>query len=131
MTAFIVYDDVFEGADFNIDGQIAISSDTSDDGVLLVTSDVTGLISIDIFEVGDADPVFSTTQTAAQVIVNSPIPWRKDDIGRNFRYKVKRANVGVGVLKGGKRYRIIVRIPTAEDGELRCLWVPTIVALEV
>jgi hypothetical protein len=126
MTAFTVYGSSFEGTDFFLDAAVTISSDTSDDDVLLTTGDVSGSLSLDICEAGNATPVYSTTMSAASVIDNVPIPWRLDSIGRNFRKRIAHTDVGTGTLKGGRDYDCWVRIPTLNDGTIRLKFVQTI-----
>ncbi len=131
MTDLIVEKDVLEGTDNYNDASVAIASSGSDDGVLLVTSDVSGSISLDVFEDGVAAAVYSTTMSAASVIENVPIPWRVDSTGYNFRHRIAIATVGANTLKGGRRYEMIYRIPTTNDGTLRLVFVWNIRSLEV
>lgn len=131
MTVIIVEDDVLEGTDNYNDHSVVIASDDSDDGVLLTTGDVNGSISLDVFEEGNGTAVYSTTMAAAAVIDNVPVPWDLDGIGRNFRHKIAQADVGAGVLRGSRNYRMIYRIPTLNDGTLRLVFVWRIIPLEV
>lgn len=129
MSAYIVEDDVLEGVDAWNDGEVVLPSDSADDGVLITTSDVSGSISFAIFEQGSDTAVYSTTLSSSSVIVNVPVAWRLDSIGRNFRHRVAIATVGA--LKGGKRYTMIYSIPTTSFGTVKLVYVWRIVPLEV
>lgn len=134
MSHFIVRDHVAEGCDYPNDGAVCIADPlgTSDDKVLLTTSDVAGsTIYLDVFEQGDDTPVYSTTLAKGDVISNTPIDWQLDRIGRNFRHYVHQADVGAGVLKGGRDYEFVYRIPTNNDGVLRCVFIWVVDSMEV
>ncbi len=120
----LVEDTVLEGCDAFNDGAIVIASDTSDDGVLLTTSDVDGpSVFLAIYPEGSATAVYSVTIPKGDVISNTPVPWRLDSIGRNFRHRVAQADVVAGTLLGSRRYRMVYRIPTLNDGTLRPIFI--------
>lgn len=132
MSLIIATDAVFEGTDNWNDGAIVVRSDSSDDGVLLVMSDIVGAtIQLDVFEQGNATAVYSTTVAKADVIDDVPVQWRLNSTGRNFAHQIRQADVGAGVLRGGRRYDFVYQIPTVNDGELRCVWVWQVKGLPV
>jgi hypothetical protein len=131
---FIVHDEVAEGCDARNDGAFVIADpmNTSDEKVLLTTSDVDGpSVFLDVFERGDDVAIYTAVLAKASVISDTPIPWNKDAIGRNFGHWGKQVDVGAGVLKGGRNYEWVYRVPTVADGVLRGVFIWVVKAMEV
>lgn len=129
-------DYVDEGSDNRNDGAVVIAdpSGTSDDKVLLTTSDVDGpSIALSVFEPGNSTPIYTETIAKGDVISNTPIPWSKDRIGRNFGHWGRQTLLALqfAVLKGGRDYDWVYSIPTINDGTIRCVFVWKMRSMEV
>ena len=136
MTSFRTEADVLEGTDFTLVGAITMAVAGQPTPVFIVQSDVTGQITLAIYEAGNATPIYGPASLMlSTVIFNTPQLdgfWEDEDsIGYNFRTPIRQVDVGAGVLKGGRRYTIIVSIPTATAGILHPLFVPNIIPLQI
>lgn len=137
-TLLRIEDDVLEGTDFWVVAALAVRRAGQSSPVLLTQSDISGLISIDIFQPPAGASVYSATfsKTINQDGVSEAIHaaaidslWGLDDIGHNFKHQIRQADVGSTTLKGGRRYTIVYSIPTARDGTVKLIAVANIVPL--
>jgi hypothetical protein len=136
MTVIVrIEDDVLEGTDAWNVGALAVPRAGFDGPVLLTQSDISGVISLDIYTPASSTAVYSTTfaktlnQDSVSEAVHTLAVDSLDDRGHNFKHQVRVGDVGAGILKGGRRYTMVYQFPTARDGIVKAVWVWNIDAL--
>jgi hypothetical protein len=132
----IAVEDVLEGTDASDVGAIV----GGDGRTLLVHSDITGPVLLDIIERRTQTPIYSTSFTAGTTGPLYDVPqvdefWGLDLIGYNWRYLPTVAQLaaapGAPAWLGGRSYMHVYRFPTASDGTVRAVFIRNIVALPV
>lgn len=130
MSFYTVYDEVGEGCSSINDGQVVRSSEDAEDGVLITTSDINGsTVPFYIFERGSTTPIYTTNLLKTDVIRNTPLPWRLDDIGRNLVHRVNPDALGI-TLRGEKTYDMLYLFDLVDDGPAKAIFVWKIVSTE-
>lgn len=125
--------EVMEGTDnWNV-GALSVPRATFAQNVLLTQSDVSGLITLNIYPPDSSTAVYTTTfaktltQAGGTEAIHTALVdsrWNgKNTIGHNFVHYVQQADVGAGILKGGRSYTMEYAIPTAQDGTLYAVFV--------
>lgn len=88
------------------------------DGTVLVQSDLTGTIALQVFDLSGSDPetaIFSTNRTVGSTVFNSLQVWQEDSIGFNFRDSITSNEVS---WDGDKTYRMCYTLRHTSQGNL-------------
>jgi len=130
MTDIVVAEDeVQEGSDCSDVGAIVVG----DGRTLLVSTDVSGQVTLDIIERRSQTPIYSTTFAAGSSgpLYDTPFTdnyWGLDTVGGNWRYKPTHAQLGAAAWKGGRTYDHVYSIPTTNHGTIRAIFRRKIIA---
>lgn len=127
----VVVDDVTEGTDAADVGQIV-----GDDGrTLLVHTDISGPVLLDIIERRSQIAIYSTSFSAGSTGPLYDVPqldnyWGLDLVGYNFRYTptVVQLALQSAAWKGGRTYDHCYRFPRTGGGTTRAIFRRTIIA---
>lgn len=140
MTILLIEDTVAEGTDFWLVAAVAVPRPGTAGPVLLVQSDISGSIALNVYLPSSSVAVYSTTfvktlqqngsSLAAIHAATVDSLWEDvDTIGHNFIYHITEADLTAGLLKGGRRYSFVFGIPTTRDGTVKVVFEATIAAL--
>jgi hypothetical protein len=119
-TPFVLKGTVREGQDLFPEARVPLAST----GNAIIQSDVSGTITLTIYDISGATPntaiYTDATLTAANLIFDALQSWSLDGIGYNFRDQVAISDIvaAAAVLEGGKSYKLVYQIPTTSEGNI-------------
>lgn len=133
MSILLIQDKVVEGTDnWNV-AAVAVPRPGTAGPVLISQSDISGLITLDVYLPASSTPIYTTTfaktltqsgsSLAAVHVATVDSLWEDmDTIGHNFAHHISLADLAPATLNGGRRYTFVYTIPTTRDGNVKAIF---------
>lgn len=119
-TPFRLKGTICEGQDLFPEARVPLASS----GNAIVQSDISGTITLTIYDVSGTTPntaiYTDATLTAANLIFDTLQTWDLDGTGYNFRHQLAISDIVAAstALLGGHSYELIYQLPTTAEGNI-------------